>query len=394
MLHVCPFCALHCDDMPHDGHDGCAVRAAALAAQPVSTTPRVHGREASPEEAIAAAAALLGRARSPLLLASASDVAAARALVHLAEWLRGTLAPWPGRASAVLRPLVLRGLTILATLAEVRNRADLIVLFGTDAEALPRLAARVLRPPTSLFPGRLERRRILHVGARTPDGDGIEHLPCPASALHRLAAVLAARLRGAPTAPHPELPAATVERLLAALQAADYAIIAFSIADLPAETADMTVEALAACVRRLNERRRAALLPLSAAPVGALDRVALWQAGMPTPLTYADGAPDHEPRRLAPERLLEEGRADALLWLAPLLPPPSAPTGRPLVALHHPALAVDAEVAIPVAAPGLEAEATFFRLDSIVALRAPAVRAATLPGPDAVLRRILARLAD
>jgi len=390
--HVCPFCALHCDDLAPDADGGCAVRIRALSGTCVSVAPRIRGREATMEEAIAAAAERLAAARSPLLLASAADVMTARALVQLAEHLHATLASWPGVVAGVLRPLVLRGITFLATLAEVRSRADLIVLFGTDGSAIPRLFERVLRPPASPFPERLARRRVLCVGERVPQRDDVEHLPCPAGRLHRLAALLAARLRGEPTAGTGDLPGEPLNILQDALTAADYAVIAFAPEQLPAESAEALVDALAGIVRTLNARSRAALLPLSAAPVTALDRVALWQAGMPTPLSFADGAPEHEPRRFVPERLLHRGRVDAVLWLAPLVPAPPPPAGAPLVALHHPAVAVEAEVSLPVATPGWDADGTFFRLDSIVALRATAVAAATLPEPASVLRALLAHI--
>ncbi len=395
MDHVCPFCALHCDDLPPDGGIGtCPTRARALSAETAASVPRVRGREVCLDAALGAAATLLQEARSPLLLASAADVASARALVQLAERLRARLAPWPGTVASVLRPLALRGVTFLATLAEVRSRADLVVLFGTDGSTIPRLFERVLRPSASPFPERLARRRVVCVGEHAPEWDGVEHLPCPTAALHRLAAVLAARLRGERSTRPVDLPGEALDALQHALAAADYAVLAFAPGELPAEGAEVVGDALAGIVRTLNGRARAALLPLSAAPITALDRVALWQAGVPTPLSFADGAPEHEPRLSAPERLLEAGRVDAVLWLAPLLPAPPPPSGVPLVALHHPALAVEAEVSLPVATPGRAADGTFFRLDAIVALRAPAVAPAALPDPASVLRGLLERVPE
>ncbi len=401
-LSLCPFCPLLCDDVPALAlrdpaatAPPCPRRRAAVArlAAAGEAVPRIDGRPASRDEALDRAADLLAAARMPLLLWAGGDVAAARATVALAERLRSGLDVDRGGRPAADAVLRARTPLVLATLAEVRNRADLVLLFGTDGTTvLPRLLPRVLRPSRAIAAEHLRTRRIVRIGEGFAPVEGVEDIPCPAETLHRAAAVLRARVKGHRLPPSPLAGRDDLAALAEALRGARYAVVIWHAAELPPPRAEPVIEMLAGLVRDLNRERRAVALPLAGGFGGTLEKVALWQTGTNVPLSFADGAPDGEPRRFDGARLAAAGRVDLRLWIGAGVDadPPAGPG--PLIALHHPARRPDAAVALPVAIPGIHTDSTLFRLDGVVALRARAMTPSVLPSAAETLAALRRRL--
>ena len=139
---TCPFCSLLCDGfsvragaaLELIGSDCPRARAGLAAFDGLGRiTPCVEGASASLEAALDAAADRLAAARLPLFGGLATDVQGMRALYRLANVGGAILDHAHGEAMMpALRMLQDRG-QMFTTLAEIRNRADLIVCIGTDA---------------------------------------------------------------------------------------------------------------------------------------------------------------------------------------------------------------------------------------------------------------------
>ena len=168
---VCPFCSLGCDDLRIAiagaelslvGPD-CAVAAAGFAWATSAERPTIDGQPATLEEAAARAAGLLRASSLPLFGGLGTDVAGMREVLALAERTGGIVDHAGSRGLLANVRAMQDGGTVTATLAEVRNRADLVLLVGTDTRAIaPRLIERCLAPKATLF-GSIE-RRLVHLG--------------------------------------------------------------------------------------------------------------------------------------------------------------------------------------------------------------------------------------
>ncbi|MDD1627388.1 MAG: formylmethanofuran dehydrogenase subunit B, partial [Methylococcaceae bacterium] len=138
-----PFCGIGTDDLiiRVDGvslkviENGCAVNTPAFEQAITDTSARVDGKEVSLDVAIATAAALLKDTSLPVIGGCATDVNGMRGLLALAD-----------RCGAVVDNINFTGArnNFLAlqdsgwmntTLAEVKNRCDLLLVVGTDLEA-------------------------------------------------------------------------------------------------------------------------------------------------------------------------------------------------------------------------------------------------------------------
>lgn len=430
---VSPFTALGSDDLVVEAR-GTALEVVA-GGDPVSSalfkaalgpaTPKVGGKEVTQAEAVKAAADLLGKARFPLIGGLETDTNGARAALRLAERVGGVVDHAAADGLLATIRVMQTGGNVMATLAEVRNRADLVVFFGTDSTALmPRLFEQVIWPPQRL-PGTGTTRKIVFLGdgldtkaGVAPDGALPAHLPCAKDRLVEAAAVLRALVEKRPVrgATPAGMKLGELEKLAADIRAARYAIIVWAAVDLPPLDAELTISNLCEMLKSLNqspeprqdpappdstvegetgpkgEGGRALGLALAGPGNGiGANQVTAWSWGVPIRSSVATGAPVYDPEGYATQALIESGRADALLWISSFMDRPP-PKGVPTVALARAGVAVDADIVIPVGTPGLDHAGTVFRTDSIVALPLRQLRQSGLPSVEQVLNDILAAL--
>ena len=397
---TCPFCPLLCDDYSVDveapvwtlsGSDCRRARDGLSRCGPGAPPAQasVDGDPCSAADALAAAARLLAASRQPLFGGLGTDVAGARALYPLACRTGAICDPAGGGALLHgLRALQDRG-AFTTTLAEVRTRADLIVCFGgLPTVRYPEFLRRcgigegsaaqvVVLKPLSDHAGDVERS----VGVETVQVDADAH------ALAALwAACVAAHVAGRESA----APAPLVA-LAARLQAARYAVLVYETSRLPAHGA-LIVEALNRVVATLNQRGRAAALPLGGDDgASTVNAVFAWLSGLPLRTRASPGGLEHEPLRFDAARLIADRAVDALLWIASFgTEPAPPPADLPRIVLGHPSLAAAVQgpgtIYLPVATPGIGSDAHLFRTDGSVLMPLRALRDDGLPSVAHVLR--------
>lgn len=391
---VCPFCGLLCDDLPYPGANrllqaACPKAAEGWAALRATGGARVDGAEVAEEEAVRAAAAALARARRPLIGGLAGDVQTMRAALALADRCGARVAhAHQAAAQRNLFALQSRG-AVATTLAEARNRADLVVVVGGDVtRRFPRILERIFAP-TPVFVD-AARRSLVLLGAdglaQAPAGVPAERIDCGGLDLFASVAALRAccegrlgangRARGVP---------ADIAALAERMRASRYGLLLWAAADLDFDGADLLVEQLQQLLQGLNRETRWAALPLAGSG-GDLtaNAVAAWQTGLALPLAFARG-------EVAGDPFPDYRDVDLLLWIAvlPGLTFPEWARGLPLVAVGAPGLAPPgARIFIPAAVPGLETAGHLVRTDGVVTLYAPAQADSARPGAAQVLARI------
>ncbi|WP_454438446.1 formylmethanofuran dehydrogenase [Thauera mechernichensis] len=404
---TCPFCSLLCDGLALApgpvlqlrGGD-CARARAGLAAfdHPAAAVSCVDGVPRGLDAALDAAAARLGVARLPLFGGLATDVQGMRALYRLANVRGAILDHAHGEAMMpALRMLQDRG-QMFTTLAEIRNRADLIVCVGTDARSSHPEFFRRCAPAA----GREAGGRVVFLGAGggTP---GAAEIPwastvdalCAEGDIFDTVATLAALVDSRRLA---AVPAALAE-LADAMRAARYCVLVWEPARL-AQHGALVGEALLRLLMNLNRKTRAGAFTLGGNDGAQTANAAMsWLSGLPLRSRVGQQGVDHDPLQYATARLLDERAVNLLLWVAsftPDLPPP--PAALPRIVLGHPALAAGCAqpgtVFIPVATPGINADGHLLRADSVVSLPLHGVRDDGLATVAEVAQALVARLAS
>lgn len=405
---ACPFCGLACDDLELrvDGGaatvtaQGCARSVQLFAASTAGDGSgcMIDGMAAPLDAAVARAAALLRAARQPLVSGMAADVGGARAALKIADRLGAVVDHM--NANALMRNLLVLQDSgwIASTFAEVRNRADFVLLVGSDGTSrFPRLFERLFDPTDSPFVDGGLQRRVVYLGA-APAADEARRQPqvidCERHRLGEVFAALRCLHAGRPlqASAVAGVPLDTLRELAEAMQAARYGVVVWAAADLDMPHAELAIQSICGLVADLNERTRFAVLPLGGndADITA-NQVIVWQTGFPLRSGFARGVPEYDPYHFATARLLDRGDADALLWISAFDPqrvPP--PTTVPTIVLGSPAMrcARPPAVFIPVATPGIHHGGHYFRSDGVMALRLRKLIDSPLPAVAAALAMI------
>jgi formylmethanofuran dehydrogenase subunit B len=411
---TCPFCGLLCDDLEvgRSGQvlemrkNGCAKAVAGFERLLPASSPQVAGKTVELSKAVAAAAALIAKAQLPLYGGLGTDVEGMRAVMSLAERTGGivdhALSEGQYRNFKVLQTT---GWTT-STLTETRNRADLIIVVGSDIHALhPRFFERIVAPPASMFDVTPPKRTLVFIG-KTPDGieaagphiGEVMTLPCTIEQAGEVLGVLRARLRGfrVETTNFDGVTLAEIDALAEHCRQAKYGVVVWAPPSLAFAHADLAVDQITGLVKDLNQTGRFAGLSLGgnegAVTAGA---VCTWQSGYPLRISYASEAPDFDPYRYSIGRMLAEGEGDVLLWIASLAPDLTPPATKiPTIVLGTPGLRLNTKpaVLIPIGTPGMDHAGRIVRCDSVVSLPLKNLGRSSLPRAADVLTAIQAAL--
>jgi formylmethanofuran dehydrogenase subunit B len=402
---TCPFCPLLCDGfgvavtgsaLSLTGSD-CPRAQAALARFDLKTAAaaEVDGQPSELDAAIAAAATLLRTSRQPLIAGLGTDVAGARALYRLA-CATGAISDAAGG------DVLMQGLRVLqdrggfsTTLAEVRERADLVVCVGSVPSArFPEFFARC-----GLFDAKPGAAPVIRLGEAADEpawqaaaarlGSRASTVATGDDDLYTTAAWLASLVEGRAAAAAP----AGLAALAAQLKAARYAVLVYEPARLPAQGA-LVIEMLNRVVATLNRKTRAAALALGGNDGAATaNQVYAWLSGLPLRSRAGPSGLEHEPLAFGTARLVSDRAVDALLWISSFEghAPPVAKL--PAIVLGPPhAERAGAAVFIPVATPGLTSAGHLFRTDGTVLMPLHAAYADGLPSVADVVQRLTAAL--
>ncbi len=400
---TCPFCGLACDDVAVAVEDrrirvtqnGCLRSADAFASlDPVADLqPRINGKKASLDDSIIAAANILHASTQPVFSGLSTDMTGMRAVMDLADRC-GAVVDHMNSASKLRNLLVVQDSGwVTTTLAEVKNRADLIIFFGGDiVSRFPRFFERVVWNPHSMFDLDTASRDIVYIGEAknikagvSPDGRKPTVIKCDNAKLGEVLGALRCLLTDKPLQKTEAggVKIDVLKKLAAKMRAAKYGVVCWSAADLDFPHAELTVQSLAEMIRTLNATTRFAGLPLGGTDADiTANAVHTWQSGSPIRTSFANGKPVYDPLHFSATRMLANGEADALLWIASLdekrLPPA---TDAPTIVLGRAGMRFTREpdVFIPVGTPGADHAGHFFRTDKIVALPLRKLRETLLP---------------
>ncbi|HEY6895284.1 MAG TPA: hypothetical protein VI258_14005 [Rhodanobacteraceae bacterium] len=364
----------------------------------------IAGESVSPAEAVHEAASILRRAIQPAFGGLATDVAGVRAVLDLADRTGGVVDHLGSRAlMRNMLPLQESG-WITATFAEVRNRADLIIVAGTDVVSrFPRFFERVAFGDAMFVQN--ETRDVVFIGENAAldavtraGGRGARRIGCRNGSLAEIFGVLHGILTGSVVAHAPidGVALETLQELAERMRRARYGVLAWAAADLDFSHADLAVAAMCSCVRVLNENTRFAALPLAGNDADTTaNQVCLWQTGYPLRIAFANGRIDYDPHRYGIDEALSSGDADALVWIASFdaeRVPPATSVPVIVLARRGMRLAPPPAVQIDVATPGLDHAGHFYRGDSVVAVRLRALVDSALPSVAAVIGQIAAAM--
>jgi len=387
---ACPFCGLVCDDLEivrddnglHVVKNGCEKAIAGFDRNVDGAKPQVDGRDVDIGTAIQAATALIRKSSLPLYGGLGTDVDGIRAVMALADKSGGVVDHALSEAQyRNFRVMQTRG-WIMTTLTEARNRADVIIVVGSDIQKLhPRFFERIVNVDESLFSETPPKRTVYFIGkgldqsaVKGPRIGEIITLPCEIDRVGEVIGALAAEIKGTPVTHDTVagIPIADIRALAERCQSSAYPVFVWAPPSLAFPNADLVVSTVSDLVKDLNVKGRAAGLALGGNE-GSISAaaVASWQSGYPLRVSFASGKPDYDFLRYSIPRMLANGEGDVLVWLASFTPDLGPPATKiPTVVLGTPGLKLPnpPAVFIPVGTPGADHAGRIIRVDNVVSL--------------------------
>ncbi len=405
-----PFCGIGTDDLSIqvDGvtlkvlKNGCAVNTPLFEQAITDTSPRVAGQAVSLQEAVTKAANLLKNTKLPVIGGCATDVNGMRGLLALAD-----------RCGAVVDNMNFTGArnNFLAlqdsgwmntTLAEVKNRCDLLLIVGTDVEAFaPRFFERYLWTD-AMFVDDTSQRQVIYLGktpsgnaSTSPNGKTAQVFECATADLPEVMAVLRALVKKQPirAASVAGIAIADLQTIADKLKAASYGVVTWAAGALAYRQAELTVQTLSEMIKDLNDQNtRCSGLPLAGKEGDqTANQVCGWTTGYPARTRFSQGYPEYDPFLNDTNVLLADGEADALVWVQAFninsVPPV---TDLPTIVVGRSGMTFTKEpdVFIPVGTPGIDHAGHAYRMDNVVAIRLKKLRDSGLPSTADVLNAI------
>ena len=399
---TCLGCGCGCDDVTVsvsqariiDAAPACPLGRAWFGDGQVPSAMLSEGRSATLEQAIARAAAELGRAKGHCLVYLAPDLSsqAQRVALAIADLLRASVDTATSETAADGLLTAQRRGRAGATLGEIRNRGDTFLFWGVDpGERYPRFLARYgVEPAGTHVPDGRRGRFLISVSV------GADKALAPADLTLQLepaAEIAALSLMRASVLGHGVSTASPVAgqamELAGRLARARYAVVVHDAEPTAEPRNPLRAEALVALTQALNGPTRAALCSLRAGGnrVGA-EAVLTSQTGYPFAVDYSRGYPRYRPGERALSRSAGGAfRAALVVGRFPDGGGATAPPDGNIIAIGPRAseASFKTSVAIDTGVAGIHEGGTAYRMDEVpLMLRPP------LDGPRTATQVLLA----
>ncbi|NLI91660.1 MAG: formylmethanofuran dehydrogenase subunit B [Peptococcaceae bacterium] len=392
---VCAFCGSLCDDLEVEVENNeikkvknvCAIgRNKIMHQQPHNMAPlRVNGKECSLDDAYNEAARILTEAKAPIIYGLSSTTAEANSeAVELAELLNAAI---DNPSSYCHGPGVLARQHVgmsTCTLGEVKNRADLIVIWGANPmESHPRHFNQYSVMAKGMYvPDGRKGRKVVAIDVRptmssknadiflqiTPGSDFeiINVLRSLAKNL-KLEGLTDESLVGG-------VPLANWRELVEMMKASHYGVVLFGIGLTQSRGKDLNIEHILSLVDELNRYTRFYAIPMRGhANVNGSNQVLVWRTGFPLAVNFYRGYPRFNPGEFSVFDMLIRKEVDAAVIIA-TDPAAHLPQAAVKYLQSIPTILIDpienlvtpwANVVIPVAPAGIGTEGTYYRMDNV-----------------------------
>ncbi len=406
-----PFCGIGTDDLvvQVDGvnvkvvENGCAINTPAFEQPLGDLGPKIQGQEASLTEAARKAAEILNDARQPVIGGCATDVSGMRALLSLADRCGAVVDNMNFNAARRNFLALQDDGWMTTTLAEIKNRCDLLLVVGVDLEGFaPRFFERYLWNKEAMFIEETGSRQIVYIGqapsgtaAVSPDGRKPTVLECKQQDLPEVMAVLAALVKQHPLQIDSVAGIAVtdLQTLADQLKNAKYGVVTWAAGALNFNQAELTVQTICSIVKDINDQgTRCSGFPLGGKEGDqTANQVCGWTTGFPARTRFSKGYPEYDPFTNDSQSMLANGEADTLIWVQAFnssAVPPAADAPTIVIGRSGMTFEQEPDVFIPVGTPGIDHAGHAYRLDNVVAIRLKKLRDSCLPSTADALNAI------
>ncbi|MEM2630091.1 MAG: formylmethanofuran dehydrogenase subunit B [Candidatus Bathyarchaeia archaeon] len=392
---VCTVCGCCCDDLEVKIKDGRIVEVKNACAVSLSKFQNYNNeerivkpmikkngefKECSFEEAIKEASIILAESEYPLIYGlSLTTTEAISKAVELAEALGGVI----DNTTSVCHGPSLIGVhdigVVTCTLGEVKNRADLIIYWGSNPVfSHPRHLTRYTVFSKGKFRKERKERKLIVVDVRRTATAKMADIfiQVAPNQDYELLSALRMAIKGEEIYLDEVagVPVNKIEELADLMVSCEFGILFFGLGLTMSLGKSRNIDAALSLVRDLNEKTKFLIMPMRGHynVTGANEAIA-WQTGYPFAVDFSQGYPRYNPGETTIIDILNRGECDAALIIGsdPAAHFPVSATKHltkiPVIIIdpHKNATTLISKVVIPTAITGIEAEGTVYRMDGV-----------------------------
>ena len=367
---VCPFCALHCDDLIVPKVDNekisnnslCEKSSGALSKfSPKSkgeTYGYLFGKKEKNETLIEGISKLLSSSRSPFFGGLGLDILGSRAVVKLAKKCNATIDHMHGDTmSPVLSSLQAKG-TIFTTLSEIKSRADVVIFLKSEpGNRLPRFAEII----------NLRNKKSWIINAKS--FHGVESTDSVLEQIRSIVYLLRNKLINPDNK--------DVHPVLNLVNESSYSVFVWDPKNFGL-LSEHIANTLMELVKEVNKKKRAGILTLGSDSGGlSFQNTISWMTGKSIRSRFSNHSLNYQPELFSLERCLELRTIDSIFWFSSFCDdlPNAAQSNNPFVAFGPESMGKKYSeffevnknsIFVPISTPGVNSNGYIMRCDGAV----------------------------
>ena len=406
---TCPFCSLLCDDINviHDDkkynvhnlkNKECSKKIEAFNINKKSILlPKIGNKISTFKDAINKSKLLIKAGNEIGILNLGADVASVRSAINLTSQINANFDHINSKYFFGNMNIVQRTGYIATTLMEVKNRSDVILIFGTKIFGkVPRLTEKILFPKSSLYIKK-SKKKIFLVG-QFPEKDikkiknnsqvtniniKIEQIPEFISLINSKDGINNLNLSDN-----------ILNKVRLSLNKSKYATAIWSSSDFfKSQVSDIIISSITKFICDLNNRTRAVCLPISGNLGDSTSiQVSTWLTGFPVRFKGVNGIFKHDREAYDVTNLILNNQIDTAIYINTLsLEKIQLNKKIKNIVIGHPrtTCSLTPDVFIPVGVPGVDASGIMFRTDNVVTLPLSPFRQLNIPSSQQVLDKMV-----
>ncbi len=396
---ICPFCSLHCDDIKvtnknnnfrvtNISNQKCIQKIEQYNLNKKSIIwPKIKNKKSDFSEVIKKAKNIIKLANEISVLNLGTDMGSIRSMLSFSATHNACFDHINSQLFFNTMNLVQRSGYMSTTLGEVKNRSDVIMIFGNQIiDQHPRIIEKFLLPKNS-FAQNVKKRKIYLIGNYSKSI--LNNLKHDKRIIHinfniELISLLINSLNDKTYSSSLKIKKNIFEELLSNIEKSKYSVFMWTGSDFKKSDNYQTIlQSISNYVLHLNKQSRAACLPIA----GSLgdttsNQVATWLTGYPARIKCSNNFFNHDRFSYNVSRLISESETDLVIYVNNFYREKIEinPKIKNII-LGHPqsTFSTTPDIFIPVGIPGLDYQDIMFRTDNVVSLALKHIRDINLP---------------
>ena len=396
---VCPFCPLHCDDivvstnnesfsLPHTNNVSCSKRIESFNINKRSLlVPRIKNIETTVSSALNKTKKEIIKNKEMLVLNHGTDMSGVRSMLNFASHHNAIIDHVNSKFLHQNIGVVQRTGYMATSLMEVKNRADLILIFGNDIlDKTPRLLDKIFLSSNSLWT-KNSKKEIILIGAFSSSTVAKIKKKCSVTNIKIKLNLIPEFLNAIDNCKmNKDLKISNnvIIRISKIIQKAKYMVATWSASDfVKTSNAEIIINSIAKFIVEINNYRRAACLPISGNLGDATSsQVLTWTTGFPSRLKYLNGSFSHDKNSFNGMELIKNKNIELVIHINSLSMNKLELNSKLMnIVIGHPNSKFSSmpDIFIPIGIPGIDHKGIMFRTDNVVSVHLKKIRDVKLP---------------